>query len=148
MKAIKPIETEYQGVLYRSRAEARRAVWFDFLRIDYRYEPEGFDFGNGLRYLPDFWLPEFGTWLEVKGKPPMLSEWRKATHLAQLAFGDVVIDWSDFSDHWLGNVRFWIDGNSVLWSKRDTEWLDIDWTLLRAANSAAKSARFERVRHG
>ena len=56
MKKIKAIQTEYKGYLFRSRLEARWAVFFDFCGIDYEYEPEGYDLGNGLTYLPDFLL--------------------------------------------------------------------------------------------
>lgn len=68
-KAIKPIETIYNGYRFRSRLEARWAVFFDVLGIEYEYEPEGFELGDGLRYLPDFYLPENDVWVEVKGKP-------------------------------------------------------------------------------
>lgn len=76
---IKAIETEYNGYKFRSRLEARWAVFFDELGVEYEYEPEGFDLGNGLYYLPDFrvkcWgmkgLPLFkkpvDLWVEVKG---------------------------------------------------------------------------------
>jgi hypothetical protein len=36
--------------------------------IEYQYEPEGFDLGDGIFYLPDFYLPKTDTWIEVKGK--------------------------------------------------------------------------------
>ena len=56
MKKIKAIETEYKGYLFRSRLEARWAVFFDFCGVDYEYEPEGYDLGNDQAYLPDFIL--------------------------------------------------------------------------------------------
>lgn len=56
MEAIKPIETEYKGYRFRSRLEARWAVIFDALGAKWEYEPEGFDLGDGLYYLPDFLL--------------------------------------------------------------------------------------------
>ena len=59
------IETEYNGYRFRSRLEARWAVFFDALGIRYEYEPEGFEF-DGVRYLPDFYLPEFGLYVEIK----------------------------------------------------------------------------------
>lgn len=59
------IETEYDGYRFRSRLEARWAVFFDAMGIRYEYEPEGFGFG-GTRYLPDFYLPEFGVYVEIK----------------------------------------------------------------------------------
>lgn len=33
--------------------------------IEWHYEMEGYDLG-GMWYLPDFWLPKFKTWAEVK----------------------------------------------------------------------------------
>jgi len=65
---IKPIETAYNGYLFRSRLEARWAVFFDELGIKYEYEPEGFDLGEHGWYLPDFWLPENNIWVEIKPK--------------------------------------------------------------------------------
>ena len=55
---IKAIETIYNGYKFRSRLEARWAVFFDNAVIEYEYEPEGFDLG-GVWYLPDFYLPWF-----------------------------------------------------------------------------------------
>lgn len=60
------IETEYAGHRFRSRLEARWAVFFDHLDIKWLYEPQGYDL-RGPQYLPDFWLPELGVWVEVKG---------------------------------------------------------------------------------
>jgi hypothetical protein len=47
------IETIYKGYRFRSRLEARWAVFFDALGLDWTYEPEGFDL-DGVWYLPDF----------------------------------------------------------------------------------------------
>lgn len=54
---IKPIETVYNGYRFRSRLEARWAVFFDAVDVKYVYEPEGFLI-NGERYLPDFEILE------------------------------------------------------------------------------------------
>lgn len=68
MSDIKPIETRYAGCRFRSRLEARWAVFFDRLGIKWLYEPQGFEVGERRRrYLPDFHLPDLGTWVEVKG---------------------------------------------------------------------------------
>lgn len=65
-----PIETEYNGYRFRSRLEARWAVFFEVMGIYYIYEPEGFerrfDDGEIIRYLPDFYLPRYGLYAEVK----------------------------------------------------------------------------------
>lgn len=50
---IKAIETEYAGCRFRSRLEARWAVFFDALGVEWEHEPEGFETDAG-RYLPDF----------------------------------------------------------------------------------------------
>ncbi|HMF18863.1 MAG TPA: hypothetical protein VKE98_16775, partial [Gemmataceae bacterium] len=65
--SIKAIETSYNGYLFRSRLEARWAVFLDALGVPYEYEPQGFDM-DGLHYLPDFKLPVQKLWLEIK--PP------------------------------------------------------------------------------
>lgn len=65
---IKAIETVYKGLRFRSRLEARWAVFFDTAHISYEYEPEGFELPDGTRYLPDFYLPEYDWYVEVK--PP------------------------------------------------------------------------------
>lgn len=66
------IPTSYRGCRFRSRLEARWAVFFDRMGIGWLHEPEGFVVG-GRAYLPDFLL-ECGTWVEVKGPADMLNK--------------------------------------------------------------------------
>jgi len=68
MADIKPIETVYNGYKFRSRLEARWAVFFDIVGIKYEYEPEGLKLSDGSYYLPDFYLPQFHSYFEVKRK--------------------------------------------------------------------------------
>ena len=68
--AIKALETVYQGTRFRSRTEARWAVFFDALGLRWLYEPEGYDLGGGVWYLPDFFLPDLHLVLEIK--PPLV----------------------------------------------------------------------------
>lgn len=70
---LKAIDTKYKGYKFRSRLEARWAVYFDAIGLEWEYEKEGFEFEvefkDGckiVRYLPDFWLPELNMWAEVK----------------------------------------------------------------------------------
>lgn len=65
METIKPIETAYKGYRFRSRLEARWAVFFDALAIPWQYELEGYVVGEEC-YLPDFWLPSLKLWAEAK----------------------------------------------------------------------------------
>lgn len=99
------IQTHYAGCHFRSRLEARWAVFFDELGIRWDYEPEGIEIfqpsdsvpderygyvsGPDLppwRYLPDFYLPDLKCWVEVKGDWSNVSP----TYWEMLAFG---IDW-------------------------------------------------------
>lgn len=77
-----PITTEYNDYRFRSRLEARWAVFFDSLGITYKYEEEGYDLGDGVRYLPDFWLPRHDCWIEIKKGEPSAEELHTAGLLA------------------------------------------------------------------
>lgn len=66
--SLKPIQTRAYGCLFRSRLEARYALFMTELGVKWHYEPEGFSLEAG-NYLPDFFLPqvgEKGSWLEIK----------------------------------------------------------------------------------
>jgi len=65
-RRLKPIPEEYNGVKFKSRMEANWARWLDEYNIKWEYEAQGFKVGR-LWYLPDFWLPECNTIIEVKG---------------------------------------------------------------------------------
>lgn len=60
---IEAIPTEYSGVLFRSKLEARWAMFFDAIELEWEYEPT---------QIPG-WIPDFliaGWWLaEVKPMP-------------------------------------------------------------------------------
>lgn len=83
---IQAIETRYKGYRFRSRLEARWAVFFDTLGIEWEYEPEGFALGQGVYYLPDFRLVsksgETHFWIEIKAQDPSEIEQMKAEGLA------------------------------------------------------------------
>jgi hypothetical protein len=55
---ITPIQTKYKGYHFRSRLEARWAVFFEELEIKFHYEFEDVVV-NGKRCLPDFFFPHF-----------------------------------------------------------------------------------------
>ncbi len=87
---IKNIDTIYKDFRFRSRLEARWAVFFDELGIAWEYEKEGYEI-DGIRYLPDFWLPDLGCWIEVKGDTPGYFEKKKAVKLCLASRKDVHI---------------------------------------------------------
>jgi hypothetical protein len=92
VRGIKPIETRYRGYRFRSRLEARWAVFFDAAGIEWNYEDEGWYLPGGrgyflahgteyqklasepLLYLPDFYLPKQEYWVEIKGSMPDTKE--------------------------------------------------------------------------
>ncbi len=74
---IKAIPTKYKGYTFRSRLEARWAVFFDALHVGWEYEKEGYELittnwetgepvKGTLWYLPDFWIPEWESFIEIK----------------------------------------------------------------------------------
>jgi hypothetical protein len=52
---------------YRSSYEIRLAKWLNANNIPYLYEPILFNLPSGLKYLPDFFLFDNNTFIEVKG---------------------------------------------------------------------------------
>ncbi len=115
---MKAIETRYAGCHFRSRLEARWAVFYDHAGIPWEYEPQGFEWLDDEiespwgdqqkikagRYLPDFWLPSIETWFEVKGQHPTDDESRLHTDFAIVtkqrhitAFGDIPRNITDLS---------------------------------------------------
>lgn len=91
------IHVKYGGCDFRSRPEARWAVFFDNAGIEYQYEPDGFNLKT-RPYLVDFFLPEMDIFVEVKssaekfyeGAKTKLAELMKATKKnAIVAFGNL-----------------------------------------------------------
>lgn len=75
---MRVIETIYCGYRFRSRLEARWAVYFDTIGLKWEYEKEGFRFKNDITYLPDFWLPQVRMWAEIKPEKFTPKELQKA----------------------------------------------------------------------
>jgi hypothetical protein len=100
MTSIKAIPTRYKGYHFRSRLEARWAVFFDALGLKWEYEKEGYDLGkeHGGYYLPDFYLPcvslrggKDGVFVEIKGQPPSDVEIDKCAMLALITNKPVIL---------------------------------------------------------
>jgi hypothetical protein len=85
MRGIKLIETLYRGYRFRSRLEARWAVFFDVAGVAWQYEPEGFDLTN-VRVPrvydpngPD--LPPVRVWNEPEDMQAYAPLWYPPLHL-------------------------------------------------------------------
>lgn len=118
--SMNPIETKYGGCHFRSRLEARWAVFFDALGVKWEYEKEGYPLPSGW-YLPDFWLPYethgneemagAGFWVEIKPIPPtdremqLMAELAKHTNHRSYIFSGMpdCLGWSTIAfQHWRG----------------------------------------------
>jgi hypothetical protein len=98
MSELKAIQTEYKGYLFRSRLEARWAVFFDACGISWEYEPEGLILSDGTNYLPDFYLPGFHCFFEVKRKSIKGSDEEKKAIWK--------IENGSYTDSWAGIICF------------------------------------------
>lgn len=81
MRDIKAIETFYRGHKFRSRLEARWAVFFDTLGWEWVYEPEAISTEHG-GYLVDFYLPGMKKYAEIKPHELSSVEFDKAVSAA------------------------------------------------------------------
>ncbi len=171
MSEIKAIETHYKGYRFRSRLEARWAVFFDYLEISWEYEPEGFKTSAGP-YLPDFLL--WGdTFAEVKpecvlenggtpqwlvkmedvaggtGFPVVLLAGAPRTRFYEAVYprgaDDMQWEWLDFGASAKKKQAWYLfDGRQT----RPPSHMLEDFWYQRAASESARSARFEHGESG
>ncbi len=80
MRAAVPIPTRYKGYHFRSRLEARWAVFFDHLKLDWDYEPQGYVL-ESTPYLPDFRLVLPGDRLVFAEVKPAEADWHEGKHV-------------------------------------------------------------------
>lgn len=154
------INTKYKGYNFRSRLEARWAVFFDELGIEFEYEKEGYRLPAG-NYLPDFWLPQLNCFAEVKPKAFTEKEYQKCLQLphpcimldvshpqARSYFvagaSDGHCKYSEYEQDGFGRMIF----SQSLYKKRlwllfGEDYADYDNGEEAHAEDAAKSARFE-----
>jgi hypothetical protein len=148
VNGYKVIETKYKGYRFRSRLEAKWAVFFDALGIDWVYEIEGYKLTDGRYYLPDFLVTtEKGDrwFIEVKGNLEDKESIQKAKmldkHPPDYALGCLIVS----------NLEF-CDVNSA-----PDEWGSMHFLAIRLLetvnkfkrfNSAIATARSARFEHG
>lgn len=167
---IKPIETIYHGRKFRSRLEARWAVFFDAIGADWEYEPEGYQLSGGTYYLPDFLIRDASSrdpdnkmdlYVEVKGDLTF-RDLNKVEQFSKFApiiiFGSIpVIDKSNNIEYKHNEYMFsyaFVDGDGYstlpvkgkdcgLLLSQDMDDVDLDSTI-----SAYKKASMARFEHG
>lgn len=173
MTDIKPIETNYKGCRFRSRLEARWAVFFDSIGLKWEYEPEGFVLEDGTCYLPDFKIhvkhrsctnEREPVYVEIKGE--MSDEDLHKIELfskefPMLLLGNIPENWDEYWQQWykgnhagFNDFRY-MDGDEYPcgFSKHRGEiWLcgpDHDeWDMGELLNQALKKARSARFEFG
>ena len=141
---MKAIETRYKGYRFRSRLEARWAVFFDKLNLEWEYEREGFELDDGTRYLPDFFLHgngNYGPHVEIKGQKPTKDEIVKLKNVCErlCAYGLMVSGSPGAESVTMIHKEGHIDRDNVDLA----EALDLRPGAYRKAVEAARSARFE-----
>ena len=113
MSKSKPIETIYNGYRFRSRLEARWAVFFDNIGIQYEYEPEGLMVLNGQWYLPDFYLTQFHCYFEVKRAPEKID--RGSLPYDEFSEAIEKIGYGSYTDSWAGIIAFGDPYDHYMW---------------------------------
>ena len=75
----------YNDISFRSSWEAGFAAILDENQILWQYEPRWFIVGEH-GYLPDFYLPEYDKWIEIKGSYKGNSDVSKPMKLKQMGY--------------------------------------------------------------
>lgn len=146
---MRPIETTYREVKFRSRLEARWARFFDAMEYAWLYERMPVILGDGTSYTPDFFLPKQGCYIEVKPEWPTKLEIDKMRVAARERPLILVIGKPDFTDYWMlfqasdgpdeKNVRLEWRGDH--WESGDSE--DFFSITYHIAVEKAARARFD-----
>jgi hypothetical protein len=112
MSQIKAIETRYKGYRFRSRLEARWAVFFDAIGVKWEYEKEGFNL-QGEWYLPDFWINDWNCWIEIKPKGDPDDRTLGCCELLRYESSENEV-YLVCGEPWLGEyeIHFWSDSDS------------------------------------
>ena len=127
---IQAIETVYDGYRFRSRLEARWAVYFHEAGLPYVYEPEGFALDGHIYYLPDFYLPWFNAYVEIK--PGYISEEDEKTakdKLELLYFTKASETMIFFGDPYENEMEVFGSSDTTGWSWKKMRFLEGAWYL-------------------
>jgi len=118
------IETYWHGWRFRSRLEARWAIFFTHMGIEFQYEPEGYILDRGIKYLPDYYLPAVDMWAEVKGRPLNTKERQKCRALADRTVkACLYLDGPPDFRSYVGVVPIYLD------AEHGTELMEISYSL-------------------
>jgi hypothetical protein len=74
MNAVESRPGTYKGIRFRSQLEIMWAIMLDAAGVEWQFEKYALRVptrlrGAKIKYLPDFYLPRYRTFLEIKGSP-------------------------------------------------------------------------------
>lgn len=154
---LRAIETAYAGCRFRSRTEARWAIFMDELDVSWEFEAQGFHTPAG-GYLPDFWLPDVDLYVEIKGPRPGDQELAKCQAVPNLIIlvGGVPRHledmeywrWEPCGKGWPHLIHRCEEGWVINSAEKDWPFPSSDADLVAGALTAARSARFEHGENG
>lgn len=130
----KSLPTEWNGIPFRSRLEARWAVFFDSLDkpLQYEYEVDVFETPFGP-YLPDFYLPQLNYFWIVKPGPVPDLEVKKCLWLALHGHGVLLAQgpipktfypWKDIDRTFTTEGWFPADWEPTMLDESEYAWLE------------------------
>jgi hypothetical protein len=151
---MRPIETKYRGETFKSRMEARWAVFFDTLDVEWTYEVCQYESPTAGRYTPDF-LVRAGSELalaEVKPEWPTgmeVHKFRAASGKSGLPVA-ILIGTPAFKHYWTVTendeklVFVWSDGDLLVPAPMDVAEMHHQFGLLyHEAVDRANKSRFD-----
>jgi len=143
---IEVIETAFNGIKYRSRTEARWAVFFDKLGWNAEYEAEGYDL-DGQWYLPDFYVPEINAFCLIKGNEFNYPEREKARKLGILTQKNILVLIGTPSPVSMKNMLFLPPESQQAWLSADPRKTNF-WYLGNFSSNSSGEVYFERLTKG
>jgi hypothetical protein len=136
---LEPVLTLYNEILYRSRLEARTAVWLTSMGWQFEYEKSHSELPSG-RYLPDFQVlfEDDWTWFEVKhprafaeGRDPRWAEVVRRTHC------DLIVSYGLWRP-----VPFKDSGPAQMFRGTQSGEYDVHWSEVRSLHPGEAAGEF------
>lgn len=123
----------FKRVNYRSVLEARWAVFMSELELDFIYEPRGYRLKTGY-HIPDFWLPQYKLWVQVKGPIPTKHDVTELTELVRVTKANSGQVWRRVPSHldWQHKWLFVAVGPSTVSITNDYPAVSVTDALKRA----------------
>ena len=112
-------EINWNGYRMRSKIEAKWALFFENISVEYFYEPDTIALertdGKITNYLPDYFLPEIGCYIEIKlDKCPTEQECSKCYMLAVQTGKDVFLFYEELGKKNMNGYKYYATTGAFL----------------------------------